>query len=130
MCNIIEYNAGGRIIHIADIKKEYIDNIINAAGDCDYIDKVVLFGSCLEDRCKEDSDIDLAIFGNVSRGKCLTSNIYEEFLTRVFAYNNYCQAYDILYFKTGEKNNSSIIADINRGEILYETEHQVNHGAG
>lgn len=30
------------------------------------------------------------------------------------------QAYDILYFKTGQSNNSAIMEDISKGEVLYE----------
>ena len=73
MCKITSFVIDGRTIHMADIKQKYVWNIINAAQKCDYIDKIILFGSSLEDRCRDDSDIDLAIFGNQPEGKCLTS---------------------------------------------------------
>ncbi len=120
MCKVTTMTVDNRQIHVADIKQKYIENIINAASECDYIDRVILFGSALESRCKEESDIDLAVFGNVSRGKCLTSKKYEEFLKKVYSYNDFEQAYDILYFKTGQSNNSAIMEDISKGEVLYE----------
>lgn len=120
MCRVNETNIGGRIIHVADIKQKYIENIVSAARDCDYIDKVVLFGSSLEERCTDESDIDLAVFGNVSRGKCLTSKKYERFLTQVYSFNDFNQAYDILYFRNGSRNDSTIMGDIEEGEVIYE----------
>ena len=70
MCRVLEMDIGNRSIQVADIKKKYISNIIDAASKCDLIDKVVLFGSSLEERCKDSSDIDLAIFGNQVPSSC------------------------------------------------------------
>lgn len=120
MCKVTKMNIDGRTIRVADIKQKYMQNIADAARKCDYIDRVVLFGSSLEPRCKENSDIDLAVFGNVSKGKCLTSKQYERFLTQVFSYNNFDQAYDILYFKSGKQNIGHIMDDISKGETIYE----------
>ena len=35
-------------------------------------------------------------------------------------FDDHAQSYDILYFKTGTKEDSPIMADISRGEVLYE----------
>ena len=61
MCQVTEMSIGGRTIRVADIKQKYIENIASAARECSYIDRVVLFGSSLENRCREESDIDLAV---------------------------------------------------------------------
>jgi predicted nucleotidyltransferase len=105
---------------MADIKQRYIPNIIEAARKCEYIDKVVLFGSSLEDRCKEQSDIDLAVFGNLPRGKCLVSKKFREFYRQLILFDDLNQAYDVLYFKTGKKDTSLIMQEIESGEVLYE----------
>ena len=120
MCRVIETDVGDRKVKIAEIKQKYLMNIIDAARECNYVDRIVLFGSSIEERCTEESDIDLAVFGNLTRGKCLTSKKYEKFLTRIYSYDDFNQAYDILYFKTGQKNNSAIMNDIACGEIIYE----------
>ncbi len=120
MCQVTEMSIDGRTIRVADIKQKHIENIVSAARDCSYIDRVVLFGSSLENRCREESDIDLAVFGNVSRGKCLTSRSYEQFLSKVYSFSNFEQAYDILYFRNGSMNNSAIMDDIEKGEVIYE----------
>ena len=61
MCKIAELNIDGRRIRVADIKQKYMANIVDAARKCDYIDKVILFGSACGQRCAEESAIDLAI---------------------------------------------------------------------
>ena len=99
MCKVTGYNLGDRVIHMAEIKQRYIPNIIDAARKCDYIDRVILFGSSLEERCQEQSDIDLAVFGNQPKGKCLTSKKYKDFYDQLIWFDNLNQAYDVLYFK-------------------------------
>ena len=121
MCKVVKKKIGDRTIRVADIKFKYMINIVDAAKECDYIDRIVLFGSSIDSRCKEESDIDLAIFGNVSKSKCLTSKKYEKFLEKVISFDNFNQAYDILYFKSGKEDKSAIMEDISKGEVLYES---------
>ena len=122
MGKLIKLKTNSGIVHIAGIKEKYIRNIAIAAGKCDYIDKIILFGSCTKTECRTDSDIDMAVFGNQSRSKCLTSKKYEEFLKQVFSFEQFSQAYDILYFKTGTNNKSGIMNEIENGEVLYVRE--------
>ena len=122
MCKVVNVRIGKRVVRVADIKRKYLNNIVDAASDCDYIDRIVLFGSSIETRCKEDSDIDLAIIGNVNKSKCLTSKKYERFLEKVYSFDEFSQSYDILYFKSGNIIDSAIMDDINKGELLYEAE--------
>lgn len=115
MCKIVLTDVGNRKVRVADIKKKYVKSIVDAAGKCDYIDKVVLFGSSIEDRCKDHSDIDIAVFWNRTASYALTTKKYENFARQLYSFDDYKQAYDILYFKTGSKNNSSIMSDIEKG---------------
>lgn len=119
MCKVTDMKIDNRTIRVADIKQKYIANIIDAASKCDYIDRVILFGSSLDDRCREDSDIDLAIFGNQTEYKALTSKKYARFAKQLYAFDDYNQAYDLLYFKTGSKDHSALMNDIRHGEELY-----------
>jgi len=123
MCKVIDMQTqNGRKIKVADIKEKYIPNIIDAASKCDYIDKVVLFGSSMTEACKESSDIDLAVFGNQPKGKCLSSRKFRRFSDQLASFDNFMQAYDILYFKTGTADSGLIMDEINRGETLYARE--------
>ena len=119
MCQIIRMDLGCRTVRIADIKQKYIMNIIDAARKCDIIDRILLFGSSAEERCSDSSDIDIAVFGNQTPSKALSSKKYEQFARQLFNYCDYEQAYDILYFKTRGRNNARIMNDIEKGELLY-----------
>ena len=119
MCKVIPISIGSRQICVAEIKQKYIRNIIDAASQCDLIDHVVLFGSSLQERCREKSDIDIAVFGNQPRSRALTSRKYERFARQLYAFDNYAQAYDILYFRSGSDDSSPILHEISRGEELY-----------
>ena len=123
MCKVTAYTIDGRTIHMADIKQKYVANIIDAARKCDYIDKIILFGSALEERCQESSDIDLAIFGNQPEGKCLTSAGYRRFARQLSRFDDFAQNYDLLYFKTGKNHKETIMKHILEGETLYEKQH-------
>ncbi len=120
MCELTTIDVGNRTINVADNKREYIRNIIEAASKCDYIDRVVLFGSSITTRCTDESDIDLAVFGNKTKSKCLTSAKYKAFTHQLYEFNNYSQHYDILYFKSGKSNSSRIMGEIDNGEVIYE----------
>ena len=41
------------------------------------------------------------------------------FAGRLYAFDNFRQAYDILYFRTGRKDTSLIMDEISRGETIY-----------
>ena len=120
MCRVTEYSIDGRTIRMADIKQKYIPNIIDAAKKCDYIDRIILFGSALEERCEERSDIDLAIFGNQTKGRCLDSKKFRRFSDQLAMFDDFNQTYDLLYFKTGKAYDGLIMDRIAEGEVLYE----------
>ncbi len=120
MCQVKEMRIDNRTIHVADIKQKYISNIIDAAKKCAFIDRIILFGSSIEDRCTDDSDIDLAIFGNQTKYKCLNSKEYRRFAEELYSFDDFNQSYDLLYFKTGNDYTGILINDINNGEVLYD----------
>ena len=115
MCKMVPLKDGR---YVAESKLDYILNICNQAKKCPSISKVVLFGSALEDRCTEKSDIDIAVFGDMSKGKYLQSKEFRDFRGRLFQYD-LNQDYDILYFDNAEKNEDMIMRDIRNGMEIY-----------
>ena len=97
-----------------------MDNIVESAKKCDYIVRIILFGSSIEERCTEQSDIDLAIFGVQDRSKVLTSKKFDKFAKQLYLFDGCKQSYDLLYFKEHSKEKSRILEEIKKGEVLYE----------
>ncbi len=120
MCTVSNATILNRTFKVADIKKEYVRNVIDAASKCDLIDRIILFGSSLETRCTQDSDIDLAIFGNQSEYKALRSKKYDAFTSQIFSYDDSGQSYDLLYFVSGKRYRGMIMDNIENGELIYE----------
>lgn len=120
MCKVVSLTIGKNTFKVADIKKNYITNIISAAEKCDFIERIVLFGSSIEERCKRTSDIDIAVFGTHTPSRALSSKKYERFARQLYSFDNHRQSYDILYFKSGSKKTSQIMENISKGEVLYE----------
>lgn len=118
MSKLVELSSG---IYVADIKKDYIENIIIQAKQCKHISRVVLFGSSLEERCSDDSDIDIAVFGDISKCKIYNLKSYDEFYNNVVSFNqvNSFQDYDILYFDDRQNNESEIMDNIKNGKVIY-----------
>lgn len=149
MCNLAEITIGDRRIKVAEIKKAYIENIIKCVPLCNAIDKVVLFGSALERRCTDSSDVDIAIFGKYPKSKMFKLKSYNDFVEAVVSYGE-LQDYDLLYYGIEEvhpmaekhsmekkrsmkdvhsvedmhsvrgKADLGILQDIYKGEVLYE----------
>lgn len=111
MCRLVKLYED-KAINVADIKRDHILNMVECAKDCNEIDKILLFGSALESRCTKDSDIDVAIVGNLPRGRFNKPNGYLSFRERVYSYD-FEQEYDMLYFK-------DILEDIaSNGVVIY-----------
>lgn len=144
MCNLAEITIGDRRIKVAEIKKAYIENIIKCVPLCNAIDKVVLFGSALERRCTDSSDVDIAIFGKYPKSKMFKLKSYNDFVEAVVVSYGELQDYDLLYYGIEEvhpmaekhsmkdvhsvedmhfvrgKADLGILQDIYKGEVLYE----------
>lgn len=67
-------------ILVADIKKNHILNIIEQAKKCNRITKIILFGSSLEERCTEISDIDIAVFQTYTQANYLKEQHITNFM--------------------------------------------------
>ena len=115
MCKMIHFKDGK---YIADIKYKYIQNIVKQAEHCKHINRIMLFGSTLEERCTDKSDIDIAVFGDKTREKYLVSKEFRDFHRRVFMYDM-DQEYDILYFVDGKKYDGMIMQSIHNGLEIY-----------
>ena len=115
MCKMIHYKDGR---YIADIKHKYILNIIKQAEQCGNIHRIMLFGSSLEGRCTDSSDIDIAVFGKQSKNKYLQSKEFKRFQDQLFLYD-LNQDYDILYFADNVKHNDLLMRNINNGIEIY-----------
>lgn len=120
MCKLVEAESNqGNKFMVADIKKNYILNIIKNAHICPAIDEIILFGSSLEERCTTDSDIDIAIFGKKDESHFLTSKSYHEFTKKVFQFGDF-QDYDVLYFQNNKRDKSGVLKCIQLGESIYQ----------
>lgn len=65
MCKLVPFKTQpGEIVMVADIKVEKLHRYLEILPKLRSIDKVILFGSTLEERCGVDSDIDLLLFYN------------------------------------------------------------------
>ena len=124
MCKIVTIqNNVGDSFGVADIKKDIIEEIIRIAGECNLIDTIYLFGSSLEKRCTNRSDIDLAIIGKVTRSRLFRSKAYDDFKTKLYKINE-DQDYDILTFNSQAALDNSkefVARDIlTKGRIIFK----------
>ena len=128
MCKLVNMQTNFHTsIQVADLKKGYIENIIENAGKCNKIDAVILFGSSLESRCKEDSDIDIVIISKLSVNGLSRFKSFHEFTKNIYA-KDLKQDYDILYFKSlaeieKKQNQTAICKELmTKGKIIYRKE--------
>ena len=119
MCRVKTTTILDTTFNVAEIKEKYIRNVIDAASQCDLIDRIVLFGSSTSNKCKNDSDIDLAIFGSETEYKALRSKKYDRFTSQIYSFDDSGQSYDLLYFVTGKQYKGLIMNDIENGELIY-----------
>ncbi len=69
MCRLVPLQLGnGKTVNVAEYKIEKLKRYLEVFPLLSSIDKVVLFGSALETRCREESDIDFLLYYN-DRGK-------------------------------------------------------------
>ena len=119
MCSLATIDINNKQDMVADIKKDYILNIVNSGKLCGAIKKIVLFGSSMGSNCKEESDIDIAVFGDKTKTQMFKSKDYRAFMNAVCGFGE-LQDYDILYFGKENKGNDIIMSDIEAGIVLYE----------
>ncbi len=125
MCKLVSIMSNsGELIRVADIKKVYIQNIILSASKCKPIEAVILFGSALEERCTDKSDIDIAIISKYTVDKLCRIKSYSEFMNDIYELD-LSQEYDKLYFKSfseieQKKDEAHICKElIEKGKTIY-----------
>lgn len=108
MCIIIMLQTNFQTeVAAADVKKVYIENIIKSAEKCNKIDAIVLFGSSLEDRCKDESDIDMEQNYDILYFKSLEEIVKE----KAAICNELLQKGKVIYRIKGDKNAANFISD-------------------
>jgi len=115
MCKLVPYKNGRRV---AEIKVRHIDNIAAQAEKCRNINRIMLFGSSLEERCTSRSDIDIAVFWSQNKARYLRSKEFKSFQDSIFLYD-LDQDYDIIYFCEWSDHKAGIMEDINNGIEIY-----------
>lgn len=122
MCKLVKLDDN-IAIYVADIKADTISQIAAFARLCPKIDYIYLFGSCLETRCTNDSDIDLAIVANIAMSKLANNRGFRQFKEKLYTIDAN-QDYDFLYFKSVDqmKNSTDFVCKdiIEKGKIIYE----------
>lgn len=97
MCQMVSIKTNfDTEIQVADIKKDVIENIIKAASACKRICQIILFGSAIEERCQEDSDIDMLVVSDTTRSRLHKDKGYREFLKKLHEKDEYKQTYDVI----------------------------------
>ena len=125
LCKLVSLNTNyGAKIQVADIKKKCIENIIHCASQCRQINEIILFGSALEERCNEQSDIDIAIISKHTVTSLCNFKGFSKFVQDIYNFD-FKQEYDRLYFiSTDEieqkKNEVPICKELSqKGKIIY-----------
>ncbi|MCM1186376.1 MAG: nucleotidyltransferase domain-containing protein [Lachnoclostridium sp.] len=126
MCRLISIETNFNTkIEVADIKKDVIENIIEAASVCTRICQIILFGSVIGSRCTEDSDVDMLVISDTSRSRLYKDKSYQEFLKRLHDRDDYKQIYDVICVHGMEevyqyRNKVNLFQNIlNCGKTLY-----------
>lgn len=97
MCRMVPVRTNFNTeIQVADIKRDVIENIIEAASACKRICRIILFGSAIESRCQENSDVDMLVVSDINRSKLYKDKGYQEFLKRLHTKDGYEQMYDVI----------------------------------
>ena len=113
MCRLVGIGTNFNTkVMVADIKAEYIINILEKADLCRNICSIYLFGSVLKEECREDSDIDVLIVSDIARSKLYKSKSFNHFLIRLHERDNYLQQYDVICvhgMNELEKNRHKVI---------------------
>lgn len=125
MCKLVPIKTNyGEEVLVADIKKDFIEKIIRSAENCPIIDKIMLFGSSITNRCKEGSDVDFAVFSTMSENDWLLDERGDFFIDALYAddiENNLSfQDIDMIYVDSNIRSNSLLSKEIDNGIKIYE----------
>lgn len=107
----------GDTVFVADIKLNFIKELVRSASRVPSIEKIILFGSCIREDCRESSDIDFAVYVQ-DKDAWLISDDVKCFTHPLYAYD-IDQEFDMVVRGTGEDCSSSLQKSISRGILLY-----------
>lgn len=80
MCKLVPFKAQtGKTVMVADIKVDKLNKYLEMFPKLTSIDKVVLFGTALSDRCTEESALDLLLFYNDKFQYDMSITLLDEF---------------------------------------------------
>lgn len=132
MCKLVRIKTNiDTEIKVADIKLEYVTNILKQAHKCSDIEKIILLGSVLREDCTEQSDIDMVVVSSIARSKLYGKKEFKQFLNGIHDEDGYEQQYDVICVKGMEeieKNKDKIgfFNDVvNSGRVLYQKKGKV-----
>ena len=123
MCQMTNFKTSHGTYRVAKHKSRCLANIVSLANNQDFISRVILFGSATTNKCGKESDIDIAVFGDVSKNKMLKSKKYKALLSDIRNFDKE-QSYDVLYFAQSDYNRMSggIKESIEQGLVLFQRE--------
>ena len=126
MCKLVAIDTNiNTKVKVSEYKQNQIMCIIKLAASCEEIEQIILFGSSLEEKCTERSDIDFVVISKHPVSVLSKKKSFREFLEHLYMNDDFESEYDILYFKSVEeisKNKEDrICAEINeKGKVIYE----------
>lgn len=125
MCQLVSIDTNyGEKVEVAEIKRNYIENIISSASQCKAISEIILFGSALEERCCEQSDIDIVIVSKCAINILCKNKGFSKFVEQIYSLD-FAQEYDRLYFNSldeiEKKMDSVPICKelVQKGKVIY-----------
>ena len=118
-------NNLGENIKVSSLKIDTIKKISRIASMCDNILAIIVFGSSVEDRCRDTSDIDMAIISDIPTSRLFMKKQFKQFTQRLYSIDTQ-QEYDFLYFNGLEavsNRKEAVCRDIvNKGVYIYRKE--------
>lgn len=119
MCELVPIMACNRTIYVAEHKREIILKYIDIFPKFPEVSKVFLFGSALESRCTEDSDVDLWVILNSE-----DEDVYFSFLSKLWEDYEWSTRDDLLgcgpvWF---ERNSCGALRSVKKeGVLIYDS---------
>lgn len=117
----------GDSLFAAEGKAAHIENIIEAAPLCSSIMEIILFGSSLEERCTNVSDIDLAIISRKPLHSLCKMKSFSAFMDKLYQYDMN-QEYDRLFFRSADEIKEKAASEricreiFQKGKTIYRKE--------
>ncbi len=121
MCKLIPFELeNGNTIQISEYKIDRLKKYVEMFSTLNGIDRVILFGSSLEERCRKDSDMDFCLLYTDKQKK-----LYRENLQKLWSLYPESSCDDFLSFDAKQydqgDNLYTIMQDVkNKGVVVYD----------